>query len=166
MFRCDISRPEWQRDALDDVLDYNVVGGGAFRPVSRLVLERKRSLGQIVVRLRRHNDRHQSNMQPVGWCLDSWTLGGDGVLPWQTIGNDDSWKKADALSLFYPGEPAGQKEPIPSVRLKAVSRGEQDVEYLTLLAKVEKQSQLTLGRRVRKAITLAGVKKGTRFYGS
>ncbi|HEV3025903.1 MAG TPA: SGNH/GDSL hydrolase family protein, partial [Pirellulales bacterium] len=27
LFRCDISRPQWQRDALDDVLDDNVVGG-------------------------------------------------------------------------------------------------------------------------------------------
>ena len=28
VFRCDISRPQWQRDALDGLLDYNVVGGG------------------------------------------------------------------------------------------------------------------------------------------
>jgi hypothetical protein len=31
VFRCDISRPMWQRDALDGLLDYNVVGG-ALRP--------------------------------------------------------------------------------------------------------------------------------------
>ena len=27
-FRCDISRPQWQRNALDGLLDYNVVGAG------------------------------------------------------------------------------------------------------------------------------------------
>ncbi len=165
LFRADISRPQWQRDALDGILDYNVVAGGAFARYRRLVLDRKREFGQIVIPYGGTNNLQQSNMQPVGWCLDSWTLGGDGVLPWQTIGNGDSWKKADELSLFYPGEPAGQKEPIPSIRLKAYLRGEQDVEYLALLADVQKQSQLQMGRRVRQAISLTAVRKGTGFAG-
>ncbi len=121
--------------------------------------------GQIVIPYGGTNNLQQSNMQPVGWCLDSWTLGGDGVLPWQTIGDEGSWKKADELALFYPGEPAGQKQPIPSIRLKAYLRGEQDVEYLALLADVEKQSQLQMGRRIRQAIPLNAVRKGTGFAG-
>ncbi len=165
MFRCDVSRPQWQRDALDGLLNYNVVGGDAFMRYRRLVLDRKREQGQIVIPYGGTNDLHQSNMQPVGWCLDAWTLGGDGVLPWQTIGNDDSWRKADALSLFYPGKPAGQEDPVPSVRLKAYLRGEQDVEYLVMLAQVERHSQIQLGRQVRQAISLQGVKKGTGFAG-
>jgi lysophospholipase L1-like esterase len=165
MFRADVSRPEWQRDAFDPVLDYNVVGGGAFNRYRRVVLDRKQKFGQVVVPYGGTNDLHQSNMQPVGWSLDAWTLGADGVLPWQTLGNDDSWKKADALSLFYPGGAAGQKEPVPSIRLKAYLRGEQDVEYLVLLAQTQKVSQLAMGRRVRGAITLDGVRKGTGFAG-
>ena len=153
------------RHALDSVLNYNVVAAGAFVQYRRQVLDRKHDFKQVVVTYGGTNDLHQSNMQPIGWCLDAWTQGADGVLPWQTIGEINSWKKADSLSLFYPGEPAGQKEPIPSIRLKAYLRGEQDVEYLVLLAGAEKQSQRQLGQRVRRAISLNGVRKGTGFAG-
>jgi hypothetical protein len=165
MFRADISRPQWQRDALDHVLDYDVVGGGAFRQYNRMVIDRKREFGQVVIPYGGSNDPASSNMQPAAWCIDSWTLGGDGVLPWQTIGRADSWKKADSECLFYPGQAAGQKEPVPSIRLKSYLRGEQDVEYLTLLAGVEHQSRYLLAPRVRAALNLNGQKHGTGFTG-
>lgn len=165
LFRADISRPEWQRNALDHVLDYNVVGGGAFRKYDRMVLDRKRAFGEIVIPYGTSNNPADSNVQPAAWCLDSWTTGGDGVLPWQVIGGENSWKNADDLSLFYPGDPIGQKEPVPSIRLKSYLRGEQDVEYLTLLAKVEHQSRAQLARRVRTALKLPGQKHGTGFGG-
>ena len=68
------------------MLDYNVVGG-ALRPYRRMVLDRKRANGEIVVEYGSANAIEESNVQPVGWCLDAWSLGADGVLPWQTIGN-------------------------------------------------------------------------------
>jgi hypothetical protein len=163
LFRADISRPEWQRDALDPVLDYAVTGGGAFRQYNRTVLDRKQQLGQIVIPYGSSNEPADSNVQPLAWCIDSWTLGGDGVLPWQTIGEENSWKKADALSLFYPGGPAGLAEPVPSIRLKSYLRGEQDVEYLTILANALKQSRYLLGPKVRAALNLSGQRKGTGF---
>lgn len=165
IFRCDISRPEWQRDALDHVLDYNVVAGGAFLKYRRLVLERKQKFGQIVVCYGSTNDIVQSNVQPAAWSVDAWLDGADGVLPWQTIGSDTSWQNADTLSLFYPGGPAGQKEPIASARLKAYTRGQQDVEYLTLLARVEGQSRAELTQRVREILPLTRSKEGTGFVG-
>lgn len=132
LYRCDISRPQWQRNSLDHVLGYNVVGGGPFRRYHRLVMQRKEDFHQVVVDYGTTNPIEASNMQPVGWCLDSWTLGSDGVLPWQTVGRDGSWKQADQLALFYPGGPAGLKTPVPSIRLKAYRRGQQDVEYLQM----------------------------------
>jgi hypothetical protein len=128
-----------------------------------MVLDRKQQFGQIVIPYGGSNDPADSNVQPLAWCIDSWSLGGDGVLPWQTIGEESSWKKADALSLFYPGKPAGLSEPVPSIRLKSYLRGEQDVEYMTILAMVEKQSRYLLGARVRAALNLSGQKKGTGF---
>ena len=163
LFRCDISRPQWQRDVLDDVLNYNVVGGGAFHQYHRLVMDRKHQFHQLVVPYGTTNDPADSNTQPVGWCLDSWTLEGDGVLPWQVIGSNDSWKHGEDTCLFYPGDPVGSKSPIPSIRLKAYLRGEQDVEYLALLAKHERQSQRQLGRRVRDLLNLNAQRKGTGF---
>ena len=101
VFRADISRPQWRRDSLDGLLDYNVVGS-AMRTYPRLVFERKRTLGEIVLEYGSTNAIEGSNLQPVAWCLDVWSLGADGVIPWQTVGNAESWDQADELSLFYP----------------------------------------------------------------
>jgi hypothetical protein len=164
VFRCDISRPEWQRDTLDAVLDYNVVGGGAFRKYRRMVLDRRREFGQIVVEYGSSNAIDQSNMQPVGWALESWSLESDGILPWQTIGNAAAWKQANTESLFYPARSAGE-DPAPSIRLKAYRRGQQDVEYLTLLARQTGQPRWAVGQRVRAELGLAAQREGTGFVG-
>ena len=94
--------------ALDGLLDYHVVGS-AMRTYPRLVFERKRAFGEIVLEYGSTNPVEGSNLQPVGWCLDAWSLGADGVLPWQTVGNAESWEQADELSLFYPAPRAGPR---------------------------------------------------------
>ena len=56
--------------------------------------------------------------------------------------------------------------PIPSIRLKAYRRGEQDVEYLTLLAQVDGPAALGGGRSAcGEALHLAGERKGSGFTG-
>lgn len=159
VFRADISRPQWQRDALDGLLDYNVVGG-AVRTYRRMVMDRKRAHGEVVVEYGSTNAVEDSNLQPVGWSIDSWALGTDGVLPWQTVGTARSWSEADALALFYPGRREGEP-PAPSVRLKAYRRGQQDVEYLTLLGLVSGEPRWAVGQRVREALRLAGRRRDT-----
>src|SRR5262249_12987312 len=47
VFRADISRPQWQRDSLDGLLDYNVVSS-AMRSYHRIVMDRKEAEGQVV----------------------------------------------------------------------------------------------------------------------
>ena len=164
VFRADISRPQWRRDSLDGVMDYSVVGG-ELRNYPRLVFDRKRAFGEIVVEYGSTNPVEGSNLQPVGWCLDAWSLGADGVLPWQTIGDARAWDRADELALFYPvvGVPrSGSEDPrlaagrgpqaslegdgaIPSVRLKAYRRGQQDVEYLTIWSRLHKEPRWAVG---------------------
>ncbi len=162
-FRADISRPQWQRNSFDGLLDYNVVGR-AFRSYRRMVLDRKETFGEVPVEYGNSNDLDQSNLQPVGWSLDVWSLGADGVLPWQTIGTANSWKQADTLSLFYPGR--GPSEGVvPSVRLKAYRRGQQDVEYLTLLTLQAKQPRWATGQAVRQQLHLVAQREGTGFVG-
>lgn len=133
LFRADISRPQWQRDALDGLLQYNVVSQTAFRTYPRLVLERRAREGQKVVIYGSANHPTLNNSHGVVWCWDTWCRGADGVLPWQTMGTEESWKKADELSLFYPS--VNGSKPAPSIRLKAYCTGEQDIELLNLLAK-------------------------------
>jgi hypothetical protein len=164
VFRADISRPQWRRDVLDGLLDYHVVGS-AMRTYPRLVFDRKRAFGEIVVEYGGTNPVTGSNLQPVGWSLDAWTLGADGVLPWQTLGNAESWRKGDELALFYPlpGTKAGV---IPSIRLKAYRRGQQDVEYLTLWAIQRGLPWWAVGKQVREALRLAGIRQATETGGA
>jgi hypothetical protein len=164
VFRADISRPQWQRDSLDGLLDYNVVGG-AMRAYPRIVADRKAANGEVVLEYGSTNAVEDSNIQPVGWCLDSWSLGSDGVIPWQTIGTAGSWTKADEQALFYPPRDGKDGPPIPSIRLKAYRRGQQDVEYMTLLGQVEGEPRWAIGRRVREALRLTGERKGSGFAG-
>lgn len=160
LYRCDISRPQWQRDLFDDVLDYNVVGG-AMRRYRRMVLDRKEATGNVVIEYGSANAIDQSNVQPAAWCIDAWSLGADGVLPWQTIGNDQSWRQADTLALFYPGKPAGYDEPIASLRLKAFRRGQQDVEYLTLYSQLKGVPRWQIGQEVREWLGLSGQRRAS-----
>jgi Domain of unknown function (DUF4091) len=107
-----------------------------------------------------------SNLQPAAWCVDVWSLGADGVVPWQTVGNADSWNHADELALFYPAQRAGpQSGPVPSIRLKAYRRGQQDVEYLTLWSQLRNEPRWAVGQQVRAALKLAGARQGTGFTG-
>jgi Domain of unknown function (DUF4091) len=163
VFRADISRPQWQRDALDGLLDYNVLAS-TFRNYRQLVLDRKRTWGQIVLEYGSTNAVEGSNIQPVAWCLDVWSLGADGVVPWQTVGTAGSWDQADDLSLFYPHLRGGSRgRPIPSIRLKAYRRGQQDVEYLTLWSQLRNEPRWAVGQQVRASLKLAGTRQGTGF---
>ncbi len=165
VFRADISRPQWRRDSLDGLLDYHVVSS-AMRTYPRLVFERKQTLGEIVLEYGSTNPIEGSNVQPVAWCLDAWSLGADGVVPWQTVGNAESWQHANELSLFYPARGAEPDAgPIPSIRLKAYRRGQQDVEYLTLWSQLRNEPRWAVGQQVRAALKLAGKRQGTGFTG-
>jgi hypothetical protein len=156
-FRADISRPEWQRDSLDDVLDYNVVQGGAFHRYRSLVLNRKQKFKQTVVVYGGTSKPSQNRLQPVAWCWDSWLSGADGVLPWQTVGTDQSWQQDEDTCLFYPGGPIEQREPVVSLRLKAYLRGQQDAEYLALTARTLGVERLQLAEAVRELLQDWGV---------
>ena len=55
---------------------------------------------------------------------------------------------------------------IPSIRLKAYRRGQQDVEYLTLWALLRHEPRWAVGRQVRAALNLAGTRQGTGITGA
>ena len=173
VFRADVSRPQWRRDSLDGLLDYHVVGS-AMRAYPRLVYERKRIFGEIVLEYGSTNPIEGSNVQPAGWCIDAWSMGTDGIIPWQTVGTADSWKRADELALFYPyrtqiGQDRSIKSesgrPIPSIRLKAYRRGQQDVEYLTLWSQLRGEPRWAVGKQVRGALKLAGTRQASGLIG-
>ncbi|HPD15382.1 MAG TPA: DUF4091 domain-containing protein [Planctomycetota bacterium] len=154
-YRIDISRPQWERDCLTPLTDFYVCSG-VFRKYRRMILDRQRRNGMVIFEYGSSNPIEASNVQPAGWCVSAWCLGADGIVPWQTIGSEGSWANADECSLFYPGGKVGSAEPIPSVRLKAYRRGQQDVEYLTMLAQHLKAPRWAVGQAVQEKLRLVG----------
>lgn len=142
-FRADISRPEWQRDLLDGVTSAEVVSG-ILRKYRERVIGRAEQFGNFVSMYGAANRIGTPNLMPAAWCVETWALGADGVVPWQTIGKAGAWTTPDHLSLFYP-TPAG---PVPSLRLKSFRAGQQLTEYLTQYAAVSGQSRAAIGAAV------------------
>ncbi|MEQ1860370.1 MAG: hypothetical protein ABMA13_10570 [Chthoniobacteraceae bacterium] len=142
-FRADISRPEWQRDLLDGVTSVEIVSG-VLRTYRDRVIGRAERFGNHVYMYGSANRIGTPNIMPAAWCVETWALGADGVVPWQTIGKADAWTKPDDLSLFYP-TPDG---PMPSLRLKSFRAGEQLVEYLTMFCELSGGSRASVGAAV------------------
>ncbi len=156
VFRCDISRPEWQRDLLDGVCGEEVVSG-ALRPYRDRILARQARYGQRVLLYGSPNKIGTPNLQCSAWCLDAWCLGADGVVPWNTIGTAQSWAEPDQTCLFYPAE----KGPLPSLRLKAFCHGQQLVEYVTIFTELTGHYRRSVAEALRGELGLDGLLKKT-----
>ena len=165
VFRIDISRPQFQRDVFDPVLDYNVCAGAAGRRYRRLLLDNARKFGQQLVDYGTSNPVSGSNVQPAAWCVESWARGADGVLPWNTLGRPESWRKADQLAIFYPPAEGFSDEAAPSLRLKAYLRGQQDVEYLALWQQATGQPRWAVGSEVLRQLPFDGRVESTGHTG-
>jgi hypothetical protein len=69
-----------------------------------------------------------------------YTWGCVGVLPyWANFGEGNAWSKYSDLSIYYSGKnfAASGKNydgPVAGLRMKAMRRAQQDIEYLNLLA--------------------------------
>ncbi|MCU0710909.1 MAG: DUF4091 domain-containing protein [Pirellula sp.] len=124
-YRVDISRPQWQRDLLDGVSSVEVVSG-ALRQYQTRIVARAEEYNNLVYMYGAANSFDQSSVTNIAWCVETWARGANGVVPWQTMGTKESWKKLDPLSVIYPSDFGA----IPSLRLKSFRDGQQLVEYL------------------------------------
>lgn len=137
IFREDVSRPQWQRDTLDGLVDLMVVGGGEFFTRTRRLAQMKQKWGVQFWTYGSCNDVKESNIAEEVWAVRAWLAGADGIVPWQTVGDDAAFDKPEATAILLPGRRFGIEGPIASERLKALRRGEQDVEYLRLLQRAK-----------------------------
>ena len=152
-FRIDISRPEWQRDLLDGVTNVDVVAG-VLRDYPQRVIGRNRRDGKLTYMYGSVSKLGQPLLINAAWCAETWALGADGVVPWQTIGKKDSMAVPDDLAVFYPS-PEG---PLPSLRLKSFRAGQQLAEYLTIYSAASGQNRDAVGAAV---LALPGLRAGT-----
>jgi hypothetical protein len=78
------------------------------------------------------NSVDRSHFESVAWCLSSFASGGDGVLPWESLGRESSLTRPNPLGLLVPGKRFGTTA-VASLRVFALRRGAQDCELLRLL---------------------------------
>jgi hypothetical protein len=134
LFRTDISRVEWIRDLMPGQIDLNCISQRFFQKNRYLMNDRHR-FGEEYWNYATTNHPRESNVSMRAWCWRVYLNGGDGLLPWNAVRGARAWEKAEQLTVFYPGNKFGVQQPFASMRLKAYRRGQQDVEYLILLAK-------------------------------
>jgi hypothetical protein len=72
------------------------------------------------------------------FCVKTYFRGCDGVVPWLTVCGDEGWDDTAKATygVFYPAlKKWGYNGCYGSLRLKAFRDGQQDAEYLTMLAR-------------------------------
>ena len=143
-YRADISRPQWQRELLDHCVNVEVVSG-VLRQYWPRVQRRAKDCGNLYYMYGGANAIGTPNIVNAAWCVEAWSLGADGVVPWNTIGKPDAWQTPDELSVVYPTN----NGPVPSLRLKTFRAGQQLVEYLTQYGVVSGESRESVMAAVR-----------------
>lgn len=131
--REDISRPQWQRDYLDGLVDLMVLSGELYGKGPRLK-EMKENLGVQFWNYGEANPIRQTNLTAEAWAIRAWLAGADAIVPWQSVGTDANYERPDPTALILPGKRFGIIGPVATLRLKALRRAQQDVEYLVQLA--------------------------------
>ncbi len=132
IFRVDLSRPEWGRDTIERLTDLNVSGGFFDYPL--LLREWRERYGQTIWTYGDSLALDASTLAYSVQALDLYSRGADGYVPWLVLGNEENWRNFAKTCVIYTGKPFAIRGPCPSLRLKAMRRAEQDVEYLLLLA--------------------------------
>ena len=165
--RGDLSRPQWQGRVLDGIVDTVYFGAGAFSspPWYRRCQSLARETGLKLMTYGSANRDDESNTRSVAWLLSVWLNGGNGALPWQTLGDEGALDNQDASAgggnaLLVPGKRFGLPV-VGDLRLKALREGQQLVEYLTLLAERHRLTREQVKALVVKAVRIeAGTKAG------
>jgi len=123
LFRGDISRPTWQGSVSDGVMNIMYVRG-VFFDVPRLLRDTKQRMPGTLYSYGSCNSTERSNWEPAGWCLKTFALNGDGVLPWQFPAGSSAMTTPDTNGLIINAGASGHA--IASFRVHALRRGAQD----------------------------------------
>ncbi len=154
-FRADISRVAWIRDLIAGQLDVTCTSSRFFAK-NRYLMDDRYRFGREYWNYASTNHPRDTNVAMRAWCWRVWINGGDAVVPWNTVKGTGVWDRAEPLTVFYPGSKFGRLQPYASIRLKAFRRGEQDIEYLNLLARKAGWDREAVRHAVASALHLVG----------
>ena len=140
VFREDLSRPHLQFTWLDGLCRAMYIGGQFF-PRARACRAMAKRMNAGIVAYGSAHKVGRPNVQNVGWPIQAYINGADGVLPWQSLGSPKAFDKPQQTALIvqtgtHPAVRSLLPRPywVASLRLKALRRGQQDCEYLRILA--------------------------------
>lgn len=154
VFRGDVSRPWWQYDQLDGLMDSIYYGGSIFEEPGFAHEFNKRIPDPHVYGA--CNEVAESDHQSAAWCVKAYVLGLNGVLPWNSLGEAESLRQASQTSLIVPGDLAGFAGPVASLRVFALREGAQVVELLRMLAERKGWSREQIGALAAQKVPLGG----------
>ncbi|MEA2062201.1 MAG: hypothetical protein U9P14_00760, partial [Gemmatimonadota bacterium] len=136
--RTDVSQPEMTRGLWDGICNFWTTGG-LFPFGTTAAFRMKRIPSEQYI-------EYGGGPQTSGRLLDlqalffsRWVLGAVGQLPyWDTL-RGEGWFRPSNLAIFYTGTDYARSGknydgPVAGVRLKAMRRAQQDIEYLNMLA--------------------------------
>jgi hypothetical protein len=155
VYRADISRPQWQRDFLDNLTDLECVSG-AFWTYTRRCLDMQRRWGVRFWHYGTSNPVRESNLSALAWALRAYCAGADGILPWNVIGDENALTQPTETALLVPGDRLGIDGPLVSLRVKALRRAQQDVELLAAVSGKHRWRREQAWEAVRQFLALQG----------
>ncbi|HET6426935.1 MAG TPA: hypothetical protein VFJ30_00885 [Phycisphaerae bacterium] len=160
LYRGDVSRPMWQGNVSDGIMTI-LYSGGVFTQMPRLLRATRERAPMILYAYGSCNAPNRSNWESAAWCLRTYTLNGDGVLPWQSLGGPKSLTAGDAQgggnALIIDAGKYGNA--VASFRVHALRRGAQDAELLRLLQLKNGWSREHMGVLVSQKVPLASTFK-------
>jgi hypothetical protein len=154
VFRTDISYVEFIRDQLAGLIDLDCTSQHFFTK-NRYLMDNRNRFGRTYWNYATTNHPRETNVGMRAWCWRAWVTGADGIVPWNTVRGMEAWERAEPLTVFYVGKKFGLNEPFGCLRLKAFRRGEQDVEYMILLARKKGWDREAVARAVAGALDLS-----------
>jgi len=154
VFRADISYVEFIRDQIADLIDIDCTSQHFFTK-NRYLMDNRNRFGRTYWNYASTNHPRETNVGIRAWCWRAWVGGADGIVPWNTIRGMEAWDRAEPLTVFYVGKKFGVNEPFDCLRLKAFRRGEQDVEYMTLLSRRKGWGREAVAHAVAAALDLS-----------
>lgn len=136
-FRIDLSRPQFRRNHLDGLVDICVNNAARYypnqslRPV-RTSTETIWSYGQAP---------HPASppWECIGWLMEAYDHGCQGLVPWQCVGTPENWIEPSPLALILPPREGFSDAPAPTLRLKALRQGLEDLRILASMSSRERE---------------------------
>lgn len=154
VFRADISYVDFIRDQIAGQLDIDCTSQH-FWTKNRYLMDNRDRFGRTYWNYASTNHPRDTNVAMRAWCWRTWVGGADGIVPWNTVRGAEAWDRAEPLTVFYVGKKFGVDEPFDCLRLKAFRRGQQDAEYMAMLARKKGWDRDAVARAIAGSLDLS-----------